>query len=219
MNKANRDQQLKIFEIFHSLQGESNLSGLPTVFVRLTGCPLRCTWCDTEYAFFGGEWQHYDEIIAAIKQHNTPYVCITGGEPLAQKRVHGLMDILVEQDYVVSLETAGSLSVEKVHPSVIKVVDLKAPGSGEVKKNLYDNLALLSMKDQVKFVIADLQDYQWSKGIIKQYKLPDQCQILMSPVADVLPPKQLAEWILQDQLPVRFQIQLHKHLWGDQPGT
>ncbi len=219
MANAQRDQQLKIFEIFHSLQGESNLSGLPTVFVRLTGCPLRCTWCDTEYAFFGGQWMHYDDIVTTIKQHNTPYICVTGGEPLAQKRVHGLLNLLAEQGFVVSLETAGSLSVEAVHPAVIKVVDLKAPGSGEMKKNLYENLALLRMQDQVKFVIADEVDYQWSKDIISQYNLPHQCQILMSPVADVLPPKQLAEWILQDQLPVRFQIQLHKHLWGDQPGT
>jgi 7-carboxy-7-deazaguanine synthase len=216
---ANRDQQLKIFEIFHSLQGESNLSGLPTVFVRLTGCPLRCTWCDTEYAFFGGQWLHYDEILAQVNQHNTPYVCVTGGEPLAQKRVHGLLNLLAEQGYVVSLETAGSLSVEQVHPKVIKIVDLKAPGSGEVEKNLYENLTLLSMQDQVKFVIADAVDYQWSKDIITKYELQHQCQILMSPVADVLPAKQLAKWILDDQLPVRFQIQLHKHLWGDQPGT
>ena len=217
--KTDRDQQLKIFEIFHSLQGESSLSGLPTVFVRLTGCPLRCTWCDTEYAFFGGSWLHYDEIIASIKQHNTPYVCVTGGEPVAQKRVLGLMDLLAEQGFVVSLETAGSLSVKNVHPAVIKIVDLKAPGSGEVKKNLYDNLPLLTMQDQVKFVIADAVDYQWSKDVISQYNLAQQCQILMSPVADVLPAKQLASWILEDQLPVRFQIQLHKHLWGDLPGT
>ena len=216
---TSRDQQLKIFEIFHSLQGESNLSGLPTVFVRLTGCPLRCVWCDTEYAFHGGNWMHYEDIVAEIKQHNTPYVCVTGGEPLAQKRVLGLLDLLIEQGFVVSLETAGSLSVENVHPAVIKVVDLKAPGSGEVEKNLYDNLALLKMQDQVKFVIADQVDYLWSKDIISKYNLENQCQILMSPVADVLSPKQLADWILQDQLPVRFQIQLHKLLWGDQPGT
>ncbi len=219
MSKNRRDKQLKIFEIFHSLQGESNLSGLPTVFVRLTGCPLRCTWCDTEYAFFGGDWMHYDAILTEVKKHGTPYVCVTGGEPLAQKRVHGLLNLLAEQGFVVSLETAGSLSVQNVHPSVIKIVDLKAPGSGEVEKNLYDNLSLLKMQDQVKFVIADETDYNWSKDIISQYDLSNQCQILMSPVADVLPPRQLADWILQDQLPVRFQIQLHKHLWGDQPGT
>ncbi len=219
MPEPRRDKQLKIFEIFHSLQGESNLSGLPTVFVRLTGCPLRCTWCDTEYAFFGGNWMHYDDILTEVKKHGTPYVCVTGGEPLAQKRVHGLLDILIEQNFVVSLETAGSLSVEQVNPKVIKIVDLKAPGSGEVEKNLYDNLALLTMQDQVKFVIADETDYRWCKEIIGDYQLEHQCQILISPVADVLPPKQLADWILQDQLPVRFQIQLHKHLWGDQPGT
>ncbi len=214
-----RDKQLKIFEIFHSLQGESNLSGLPTVFVRLTGCPLRCTWCDTEYAFHGGSWLHYDDILAAVKQHNTPYVCVTGGEPLAQKRVLGLMDLLVDEGFTVSLETAGSISVAAVNPAVLKVVDLKAPGSGEVSKNLYENLPLLDHKDQVKFVIADEQDYQWSKDIMDQHQLSGRCQILMSPVADVLSPKTLATWILQDQLPVRFQIQLHKHLWGDQPGT
>lgn len=215
----NRDNQLKIFEIFHSLQGESHFVGLPTVFVRLTGCPLRCTWCDTEYAFFGGQWMTFEDIIQQVKQHNTPYVCVTGGEPLAQKRVFKLMDLLVDEGFEVNLETAGSLSVEQVNPAIHKVLDLKAPGSGEVSKNLYENLALLTPKDQVKFVLADEADYQWSKNIIKKYKLNQQCQILMSPVADVLPAKQLAEWILADQLPVRFQIQLHKHLWGDTPGT
>lgn len=216
---TNRDQQLKVFEIFHSLQGESHFVGLPTVFVRLTGCPLRCTWCDTEYAFFGGQWKTFDEIIQQVKQHNTPYVCVTGGEPLAQKRVFQLLDLLVREGFEVSLETAGSLSVEKVNPAVHKVLDLKAPGSGEVSKNLYENLALLTQKDQVKFVIADEADYLWAKQTIDKYKINQQCQILMSPVADVLPAKQLAEWILADQLPVRFQIQLHKYLWGDTPGT
>lgn len=215
----NRERQLKIHEIFHSLQGESNLTGLPTVFVRLTGCPLRCTWCDTEYAFHGGQWMDFDAILAAIKAYNTPYVCVTGGEPLAQKRVHQLMDLLVDAGLTVSLETAGSISIQEVNPKVLKVVDLKAPGSGEVSKNLYENLPLLTQQDQVKFVIADQADYQWSKQILEEYQLAAQCQVLMSPVADVLSPKQLAEWILQDQLPVRFQIQLHKHLWGDTPGT
>jgi len=214
-----RAEQLKIHEIFHSLQGESNLVGLPTVFVRLTGCPLRCTWCDTEYAFHGGQWQSYGEILEQVKQHNTPYVCVTGGEPLAQKRVLGLLDLLVEEGYTVSLETAGSISVEQVNPAVLKVVDMKAPGSGEVSKNHYPNLSLLTAKDQVKFVIADKQDYQWSKDLINEYQLQQRCQVLMSPVADGLPAKDLADWILQDQLPVRFQIQLHKQLWGDTPGT
>jgi len=215
----NRAEQLKIHEIFHSLQGESNLVGLPTVFVRLTGCPLRCTWCDTEYAFHGGQWQSYGEILEQVKQHNTPYVCVTGGEPLAQKRVHGLLDLLVDEGFTVSLETAGSISVEQVNPAVLKVVDMKAPGSGEVSKNHYPNLSLLTAKDQVKFVIADKQDYQWSKDLINEYQLQQRCQVLMSPVADGLPAKDLADWILQDQLPVRFQIQLHKQLWGDTPGT
>jgi 7-carboxy-7-deazaguanine synthase len=217
--KPNRDRQLKIFEIFHSLQGESHFVGLPTVFVRLTGCPLRCTWCDTEYAFFGGQWMDFDAILAEVSQHNTPYVCVTGGEPLAQKRVLQLLDELVDAGYTVSLETAGSISVAEVNPAVHKVVDLKAPGSGEVAKNLYDNLALLTAQDQVKFVIADEADYEWAKNIIEQHQLDQQCQVLMSPVADVLSPKTLADWILRDHLPVRFQIQLHKHLWGDTPGT
>ena len=217
--KPNRDRQLKIFEIFHSLQGESHFVGLPTVFVRLTGCPLRCTWCDTEYAFFGGQWMDFDAILAEVSQHNTPYVCVTGGEPLAQKRVLQLLDELVDAGYTVSLETAGSISVAEVNPAVHKVVDLKAPGSGEVAKNLYDNLALLTSQDQVKFVIADEADYEWAKDIIAQHQLDQQCQVLMSPVADVLSPKTLADWILRDHLPVRFQIQLHKHLWGDTPGT
>lgn len=215
----NRAEQLKIHEIFHSLQGESNLVGLPTVFVRLTGCPLRCTWCDTEYAFHGGQWQSYGEILEQVKKHNTPYVCVTGGEPLAQKRVHGLLDLLVDEGFTVSLETAGSISVEQVNSAVLKVVDMKAPGSGEVSKNHYPNLTLLTAKDQVKFVIADKQDYQWSKDLINEYQLQQRCQVLMSPVADGLPAKDLADWILQDQLPVRFQIQLHKQLWGDTPGT
>ena len=214
-----RAEQLKIHEIFHSLQGESNLVGLPTVFVRLTGCPLRCTWCDTEYAFHGGQWQSYGEILEQVKQHNTPYVCVTGGEPLAQKRVLGLLDLLVEEGYTVSLETAGSISVEQVNPAVLKVVDMKAPGSGEVSKNHYPNLSLLQPQDQVKFVIADRKDYQWSKDLISEHQLDQRCQVLMSPVADGLPAKDLADWILEDQLPVRFQIQLHKQLWGDTPGT
>ncbi|MCX7545869.1 7-carboxy-7-deazaguanine synthase QueE [Marinicella gelatinilytica] len=214
-----RSDQLKIHEIFYSLQGESTLTGLPTVFVRLTGCPLRCVWCDTEYAFGGGQWMHYDDILAEVAQHQTPYVCVTGGEPLAQKRVHGLLDRLMAENYTVSLETAGALSVADVHPDVIKIIDLKAPGSGEMMKNDYTNLDLVSHKDQVKFVIADDKDYQWAVATLHKYAIHERCQVLFSPVADVLPPKQLAEWILADHLPVRMQIQLHKLLWGDTPGT
>lgn len=216
---TNRNQQLKIHEIFHSLQGESHFVGLPTVFVRLTGCPLRCTWCDTEYAFVGGQWMTFDDIMAAVSEHNTPYVCVTGGEPLAQKRVHQLMDRLVDAGFIVSLETAGSLSVADVNPAVHKVVDLKAPGSGEADKNMFENLTLLNHQDQVKIVVADEVDYQWAKDTIAKHQIHLQCQVLLSPVADVLAPKQLAQWILRDQLPVRFQIQLHKYLWGDTPGT
>lgn len=218
MNKS-RENQLKIFEIFHSLQGESNFVGLPTVFVRLTGCPLRCRWCDTEYAFHGGSWLTFDEIIEQVKSHNTPYVCVTGGEPLAQKRVFKLLDQLVDKGFIVSLETAGSISVANVNPEVYKVVDMKAPGSAECDKNDYHNLALLNDKDQVKFVIADEVDYQWAKKLIDEHDLSQKCQLLMSPVAGELSPTNLANWILKDQLPVRFQIQLHKLLWGDTPGT
>ncbi len=218
MNES-RDKQLKIHEIFHSLQGESNSSGWPTVFVRLTGCPLRCTWCDTEYAFHGGHWMDFDAIIDEVKKHGTPYVCITGGEPLSQKRVHGLMDLLVDDGFNVSLETAGALSVRDVNPAVVKVIDMKAPGSGEVSKNDYNNLALLNPKDQVKFVIADETDYQWAKDLISQHQLNKRCTVLMSPVADHMSETELANWIIRDQLPVRFQIQLHKLLWGNQPGT
>lgn len=214
-----RSEQLKIHEIFYSLQGESTLTGLPTVFVRLTGCPLRCVWCDTEYAFTGGSWLSMDEIMAEVAKHQTAYVCVTGGEPLAQKRVHLLLDRLIAENYTVSLETAGALSVADVNPDVIKIIDLKAPGSGEMIKNDYANLDLVGARDQVKFVIADEADYQWAVETMQQYTINERCQVLFSPVADVMSPKQLAEWILRDHLPVRMQIQLHKLLWGGTPGT
>lgn len=218
MSTERRDQ-LKIFEIFHSLQGESNLSGVPTVFVRLTGCPLRCTWCDTEYAFHGGQWMHFDDIETEIVQHGTPYVCITGGEPLSQKRVFALMDRLVAAGFRLSLETSGAISIEHVNPKVIKVVDMKAPASGEEKRNDYSNFQWLNPQDQVKFVIQDRQDYEWSRALMMEHQLSVKAQVLFSPVADVMSATELAEWILADQLPVRFQIQLHKHLWGNTPGT
>lgn len=216
---SDRNEQLKIHEIFYSLQGESTLSGLPTVFVRLTGCPLRCVWCDTEYAFQGGQWLHYEDILDEIAQHKTPYVCVTGGEPLAQKRVLPFLDQLINAGYTVSLETAGSLSVAEVNPEVIKIIDLKAPGSGEVIKNDYKNLDLVNANDQVKFVIADKVDYQWAVDTLQKYRINSRCEVLFSPVADVLPPADLASWILADHLPVRMQIQMHKVLWGDTPGT
>ncbi|MCF6300401.1 MAG: 7-carboxy-7-deazaguanine synthase QueE [Proteobacteria bacterium] len=214
-----RSDRLKIFEIFYSLQGESSFSGLPTVFVRLTGCPLRCSWCDTEYAFHGGSWCSFHEIIAKIKQYATNYICITGGEPLSQKRVNPLMDALVDQGFTVSLETSGALSVQPVNKKVTIIIDMKPPGSGEVKSNDYQNFQHLKPQDQVKFVIADKTDYLWSKSLINTYKITEICQVLMSPVAGQIEPEELASWILEDHLAVRFQIQLHKHLWGNKPGT
>ncbi len=216
---VSRDEQLKVHEIFYSLQGESNTSGWPTVFVRLTGCPLRCSWCDTEYAFYGGQWMHYDQIITEIQQYKTAYVCITGGEPLSQKRVHGLINLLVGQKYQVSLETSGALPTDQVNPAVSRVIDMKAPGSGEVDKNDYSNLSHLRHHDQVKFVIADEIDYQWAVELMKVHYLNEQCTVLMSPVADQMSAITLADWIIKDQLPVRFQLQLHKQLWGNTPGT
>jgi 7-carboxy-7-deazaguanine synthase len=210
--------QLKISEIFHSIQGESTLVGLPTVFIRLTGCPLRCTWCDTEYAFAGGQWIEIDAIIEQIKTFGTPYVCVTGGEPLAQKRCLVLLDKLIENGFTVSLETSGAISLANVNDKVITIMDLKAPGSGEEQKNIYENINYLDAKDQIKFVIKDRVDYHWSQDIIKRYNLIDKCEVLLSPVADVLNPADLAQWILDDKLLVRMQLQLHKILWNDAQG-
>lgn len=213
-----RKNQLKISEIFHSIQGESTLVGFPSVFVRLTGCPLRCTWCDTEYAFAGGQWMEIEDIIAKIKSFKTPYVCVTGGEPLAQKRCINLLDQLIENGFNVSLETSGALSVANVNDKVTTVMDLKAPGSGEEQKNLYENINYLDAKDQIKFVIKDRTDYHWCIEIIKRYNLVDKCEVLLSPVAGSIDPADLAQWILDDKLLVRFQLQLHKILWNDAQG-
>jgi len=209
---------LRITEIFYSLQGESNTVGLPTVFIRLTGCPLRCVYCDTAYAFTGGSKMDINAILDQVKQYPTLYVTVTGGEPLAQPACIELMSKLADQGYKVSLETSGALDVSKVDPRVVKVMDLKTPSSGELSKNLYQNIDHLTATDQVKFVIGSDEDYQWSKQILTEYTLADRCQILFSPVMGQQSPTELAEKILADYLPVRFQIQLHKLLWDDAQG-
>ena len=210
---------LRITEIFLSLQGESRSVGWPTVFVRLTGCPLRCLWCDSAYAFSGGERLTLEEILQRVRSHGVRRVCVTGGEPLAQPKVFDLMERLVAEKFEVSLETSGALDVTPVHPAVSKVLDLKPPGSGEESRNRFENLALLGPKDQVKFVIKDRQDYLWSTTQIEKYALTRRVEVLFSPVAESLEPSTLAEWILADGLDVRFQLQLHKVLWGDRQGV
>ncbi len=211
--------RLRITEIFHSLQGETRTAGLPTVFVRLTGCPLRCGYCDTAYAFHGGHWISIQEIMAQVASYGARYVTVTGGEPLAQKA--GCLNLLVrlcDAGYEVSLETSGALDVSAVDPRVTKVMDLKTPGSGECEKNLYANIEWLNSRDEVKFVICDRHDYDWSKEMLARYRLAECCGVLFSPCAGRMDAAALAEWILEDRLPVRFQIQLHKYLWGDVPG-
>ena len=210
---------LRITEIFYSLQGESSNVGLPTVFVRLTGCPLRCHYCDTEYAFYGGERQSITAVIEKVASFKAVQVCVTGGEPLAQKACIPLMEALCDQGYQVSLETSGALSVAEVDPRVVKVLDLKTPASGEVSRNLYENMAYLQSSDQVKFVICDRQDYEWARLKIDELKLADKVEnILFSPSVGQQNATELAEWILADHLQVRFQLQLHKILWNDEPG-
>ncbi|MDD2738309.1 MAG: 7-carboxy-7-deazaguanine synthase QueE [Methylomonas lenta] len=212
------DVSLRISEIFYSLQGESNTVGLPTVFIRLTGCPLRCNYCDTAYAFTGGKKRSLQQILDQVKTYSTPYITVTGGEPLAQPACIDLLLSLLDAGYQVSLETSGALDVSKVDSRVVKVMDLKTPSSQEMQRNLYGNIQYLTAQDQVKFVIANEEDYQWSKQQLSEHDLSERCQVLFSPVMDVMPAKELADKILQDQLPVRFQIQLHKYLWNDARG-
>jgi len=213
------ESSVRITEIFYSLQGESRTAGLPTVFVRLTGCPLRCQYCDSEYAFFGGERMSLDEICAKVASYQPRFVCVTGGEPLAQKPCSELLTALCDQGYEVSLETSGALSLKGIDPRVVKVMDLKTPDSGEVERNLYENVALLDSKDQVKFVICSRQDYDWARFKLSEYSLADKVgEVLFSPSYGQIDLKELANWIVEDNLPVRFQFQLHKLLWGDQPG-
>ena len=210
--------RLRISEIFYSLQGESTLSGLPTVFIRLTGCPLRCQYCDTTYAFKGGETLEAEELLQQVAQYSPQYVCVTGGEPLAQKDCQKLLVDLCDHGYQVSLETSGSLDISEVDERVIRVMDLKTPASGEVEKNRYENLGLLTGSDQLKFVICDEDDYRWAKQMLDKYQLTGRCEILFSAAEGQLKPQQLADWIILDRLPVRMQIQLHKILWGGGEG-
>lgn len=210
--------RLRLTEIFFSLQGETRTVGLPTVFVRLTGCPLRCGYCDTAYAFQGGNWVEMDDILKQVASFNPQYVTVTGGEPLAQKLCLTLLERLCDQEYEVSLETSGALDVSGVDARVVKVIDIKTPGSLEVDKNRYENLDHILPHDQIKFVICNREDYEWSRNILNQYTLADRCEVLFSPSFQQQSPGQLADWIIQDRLPVRLQIQLHKFLWGDVPG-
>jgi 7-carboxy-7-deazaguanine synthase len=212
------EKSLRITEVFYSLQGESNTVGLPTVFIRLTGCPLRCSYCDTAYAFSGGEKQTLSSIVEQVDQFKAKYITVTGGEPLAQPACHDLMVLLLDKGYVVSLETSGAIDIASVDPRAVKVMDLKTPSSLEMDKNIYQNIEYLSAQDQLKFVIADDKDYEWSKSIMRQYNLESRCEILFSPVMGEMNPTVLAESIIKDNLPVRFQIQLHKYLWDDAQG-
>lgn len=212
------DLTLRITEIFYSLQGETRTVGLPTVFVRLTGCPLRCGYCDTAYAFSGGKLMSLADILAKVDSFNPAYVTVTGGEPLAQKNCLPLLSALCDKNYEVSLETSGALDVEAVDPRVVKIIDIKTPGSGEVERNLYTNLDYLQPHDQIKFVLCHKQDYDWAKDFILQRQLAQKTHVLFSPSFKDLPARELADWIVQDNLPVRLQIQLHKYLWNDEPG-
>jgi 7-carboxy-7-deazaguanine synthase len=210
---------LRITEIFYSLQGEARTVGLPTVFVRLTGCPLRCLYCDTEYAFHGGEIMSLENIAQRVAAHTPAYVTVTGGEPLAQPNCLPLLSLLCDQGYEVSLETSGAMPVKDVDPRVVKVLDLKTPASGEVGRNDYSNIEYLTLNDQLKFVICDRGDYEWARLKLDEYALAARVSdVLFSPSHEQLPPRQLAEWILEDRLPVRLQLQLHKLLWEDAPG-
>jgi 7-carboxy-7-deazaguanine synthase len=210
--------RLRITEIFLSLQGEARDAGWPTVFVRLTGCPLRCQYCDTAYAFHGGQWRGIDDIVAEVAAHGVRHVCVTGGEPLAQKRCLALLARLCDAGHSVSLETSGAIDVADVDIRVSRVVDVKTPGSGEVARNRWENLALLNARDQVKFVICSRADFEWARDVVAEHALQQRCDVLFSPSHAQVSPRELADWIVQEKLPVRFQMQLHKQLWGEEPG-
>jgi 7-carboxy-7-deazaguanine synthase len=223
MSSALRDalpaaERLRITEIFHSVQGEASTVGWPTVFVRLTGCPLRCGYCDTAYAFHGGRWMGFDAILEEVRGHGARYVCVTGGEPLAQPNCAGLVARLCDEGYRVSVETSGALDITVLDPRAQRVMDVKTPGSGESGRNLAANLGALRETDAAKFVICDRADYEWARRYCEEHRLPGRCEVLFSPCWGRLEARELAEWILADRLPVRLQLQIHKLLWGEEPG-
>lgn len=210
--------RVKLTEIFLSIQGEAESVGWPTVFVRLTGCPLRCQYCDTQYAFYGGEWTPIETVLERVASFGTRHVCVTGGEPLAQKGCLPLLARLCDAGYQVSLETSGAIDISGVDARVVRVVDVKTPGSGEVGRNRLENLELLRPEEQVKFVICDRADFEWARELVRARRLHERCMVLFSPSASQLEARTLAQWILDERLPVRLQVQLHKYLWGDAPG-
>ena len=218
MNAAAPADRLRITEIFLSLQGEARDSGRPTVFVRLTGCPLRCGYCDTAYAFHGGEWRSIDEIVAQVRELGARHVCVTGGEPLAQKRCIELLRRLCDEGLSVSLETSGAIDVSQVDARVSRVVDVKTPGSGEEPRNLWTNLPLLTAHDQLKFVLCGRADYEWARAKIAEYAMHERCDVILSPSFGQVDPTELAQWMIDDRIPARMQLQLHKLLWGDARG-
>jgi 7-carboxy-7-deazaguanine synthase len=218
LSPATAQVRLKITEIFHSIQGEGLTAGVPTVFVRLTGCPLRCRYCDTEYAFHGGRWRSIADVLAEVARHGARHVCVTGGEPLAQRNCRTLLARLCDAGARVSLETSGALDARELDPRVVRVLDAKTPGSGESARNFLPNFAAVRAQDSVKFVICDRADYEWSRAFVAEHGLAQRCEVLYSPSHGQLEARVLAQWILDDRLPVRFQLQLHKILWGNEPG-
>lgn len=213
-----RDQRLKITEIFVSLQGETSLVGWPTVFVRLTGCPLRCQYCDTTYSFYGGHWMDFEQVLERVRGYRVRHVCVTGGEPLAQRNAIELLRRLCDEGYVVSLETSGAIEIDAVDARVMRIVDIKTPGSAEVERNRWSNLTQLRSHDEIKFVICSREDYDWARQIIAEHALADRCTVLLSPSHSQVGARELADWIVEDRLPVRLQMQLHKQLWGEEQG-
>ncbi len=218
LRKTSNASRLKVTEVFRSLQGEALQVGLPTTFIRLTGCPLRCQYCDSAYAFHGGQWREIDDLLADPLVRQSRHICVTGGEPLAQKACIALLEALCDAGHDVSLETSGAIDIASVDPRVCRVVDIKTPDSGEVRRNLWDNLERLTARDQVKVVICSRADFDWAVTIIKQYGLLDRCSVLVSPSFGQVDPAELAQWVLDSGLSLRFQLQLHKLLWGDEPG-